>query len=162
MSCSRQPYRSVRPVIATLAALALAATSGSLFAAEAATLQTERVSVSSAGVQGNRGSGPFSDEAVTADGRYVAFISRASNLVPNDTNQAQDVFVRDRLTHRTERVSIGNGHQANRRSFGTDISAEAATSCSAHRRPTWSAATTTAPRTCSCATEGCTEQSGYQ
>ena len=119
MSARHQPRWSARPLIATLAALTLAATGGAFFAAEAATSQTELVSVSSSGVQGNRASG--NDKAVSADGRYVVFVSRASNLVPNDTNQALDVFVRDRLTQRTERVSVGNGHQANGRSFNPDI-----------------------------------------
>ena len=44
---------------------------------------------------------------MTPDGRFVAFASLASNLVPGDTNGAGDVFVRDRLTGRTERVSVG-------------------------------------------------------
>jgi Tol biopolymer transport system component/chitodextrinase len=44
--------------------------------------------------------------ALSADGRYVAFDSLASNLVPGDTNGRRDVFVHDRQTGRTERVSI--------------------------------------------------------
>src|SRR5262249_47460324 len=40
------------------------------------------------------------------DGRYVAFMSRASNLVPGDTNGNWDVFVRDRVAGTTERVSV--------------------------------------------------------
>ena len=44
---------------------------------------TERVSVSSGGAQGNSVS---SDPAISADGRFVAFESAASNLVPGDTN----------------------------------------------------------------------------
>jgi len=43
------------------------------------------------------------------DGRYVAFISPASNLVPSDTNSTEDVFVRDRLLGTTERVSVATG-----------------------------------------------------
>jgi Tol biopolymer transport system component len=72
---------------------------------------TERVSVDSAGVQGNAGSG---GAAISADGRFVAFTSLASNLVVADTNFAFDVFVRDRLTGTTERVSVDSaGNQAN-------------------------------------------------
>jgi len=70
---------------------------------------TDRVSVSSAGVQGN---GMSAEQAISADGRYVAFESDASNLVAGDTNKATDVFVRDRRTGRTSRVSISsNGGQ---------------------------------------------------
>lgn len=64
---------------------------------------TERVSVGTGGTQGNSDSdmGRISD-----DGRYVAFESRASNLVPGDTNADWDVFVRDRIAGTTERVSV--------------------------------------------------------
>ena len=72
---------------------------------------TERVSVSSAGIQGNDDTGQSS---MSADGRYVSFYSIADNLVPNDTNLIGDVFVHDRLTGATERVSLGAaGAQAN-------------------------------------------------
>ncbi len=54
--------------------------------------QTSRVSVASDGTQGNAGSG---DPFISADGRYVAFDSYASNLVSGDTNGTQDVFVHD-------------------------------------------------------------------
>ena len=48
------------------------------------------------------------------DGRYVSFRSVASNLVPGDTNQRLDAFVRDRLTGTTERVSVSSsGAQSN-------------------------------------------------
>ncbi|MET0497420.1 MAG: malectin domain-containing carbohydrate-binding protein [Steroidobacteraceae bacterium] len=46
------------------------------------------------------------DTAISADGRYVAFSSDASNLVPNDANVSSDVFVHDRVTHVTEIVSV--------------------------------------------------------
>ena len=51
---------------------------------------TERVNVASDGTQGNDGS---NDPAISGDGRYVAFYSEASNLVPGDTNDAWDVLV---------------------------------------------------------------------
>ena len=54
---------------------------------------TRLVSVGTAG-QANGGS---ADPAISADGRYVAFISAASNLVPGDTNGTFDVFVRGPL-----------------------------------------------------------------
>jgi uncharacterized repeat protein (TIGR01451 family) len=66
---------------------------------------TELVSVSSAGVQGNQDS---ERPAVSADGRFVAFASLSDNLVPGDTNGKSDIFVRDRLTGTTERVSVSS------------------------------------------------------
>src|SRR5436190_13803833 len=64
---------------------------------------TERVSVDSAG---NEGNGHSLNAAISADGRFVAFRSVASNLVPGDTNRQEDVFVHDRQTGTTERVSV--------------------------------------------------------
>jgi subtilisin family serine protease/Tol biopolymer transport system component len=67
--------------------------------------RTTRVSVASDGAEGNNSTFP-TPPAISADGRYVAFPSYASNLVPGDTNNAEDVFVHDRVTGSTERVSI--------------------------------------------------------
>jgi hypothetical protein len=47
--------------------------------------------------------------SISADGRYVAFYSEASNLVPGDTNGATDVFVGDRRSGATKRVSVAAG-----------------------------------------------------
>jgi len=66
---------------------------------------TERVSVSSGGAQANA---PADFAAVSADGRYVAFQSRASNLVANDTNGEDDVFVYDTASATTTRVSVAS------------------------------------------------------
>jgi Tol biopolymer transport system component len=78
----------------------------------------ERVSVASGGGQSNGDSGLYAP-AVTPDGRYVAFASLASNLVPGDTNGTWDVFVRDRVRGTTERVSVGaGGEQAKGNSSG--------------------------------------------
>ncbi len=69
---------------------------------------TERVSVGFIG----EGSGGSSTPQISADGRFVAFDSDADDLVPNDDNLSYDVFVRDRLSGSTERVSVGpNGEQ---------------------------------------------------
>lgn len=95
-----------------------------IFVRDRATGVTERVSVSSAGDEANSVS---DDVAISADGRYVAFSSNASNLVPADTNGLQDVFVHDRLTGATERVSVDStGAQATgpNRSFQPAISAD--------------------------------------
>ena len=55
----------------------------------------------------------------------MAFSSDASNLVAGDTNGTEDVFVRDRKTHVTRRVSVGpGGAQANSASFDPAISAD--------------------------------------
>jgi len=66
---------------------------------------TERVSIHTNGTQGNHVSGEF-DVSISADGRYVAFPSLANNLVNGDTNGTYDVFLRDRQSGTTERVSI--------------------------------------------------------
>lgn len=60
---------------------------------------------------------------ISGDGRFVVFTSAASNLVPNDTNQRHDIFVRDRLTNTTERVSVAtDGTQGNENSSLPTIS----------------------------------------
>jgi hypothetical protein len=66
--------------------------------------QTFLVSVNTNGLAGNRES---SGSAMTPDGRYVAFISRATDLVPSDTNGIPDVFVLDLQTSNTVFVSVG-------------------------------------------------------
>ncbi len=72
---------------------------------------TERVSVNSTGSQGNSDS---DRPLISANGRFVAFNSRSTNLVPGDTNGSMDVFVHDRQTGITERVSVDNsGNQGN-------------------------------------------------
>jgi len=62
-----------------------------------------RVSVGSDGHEGN---GISDNATITPDGRYVAFWSSATNLVPGDTNGVSDVFLHDRQTGATERVSV--------------------------------------------------------
>ena len=76
---------------------------------------TERVSIASNGAEGNSYS---DDPSISADGRFVAFSSNASNLASGDANGQRDVFVRDQLTGITELVSCavaggaGNGDSA--------------------------------------------------
>jgi hypothetical protein len=95
---------------------------GDIFLHDWQTGQTSLVSVSSEGVQGN---GNSSSLSISADGRYIAFGSAASNLVSGDTNNAWDVFVHDQQTGETVRVSIASdGTEANGGSGGwTTISA---------------------------------------
>jgi Tol biopolymer transport system component len=86
---------------------------------------SERVSVGSEGVEANDQSCFEGGPAISADGRFVAFVSLASNLVPGDTNGEYDVFVHDRETGITERVSVSSlGIQAGRRSDSPSISAD--------------------------------------
>ncbi|MCC6409337.1 MAG: PD40 domain-containing protein [Planctomycetes bacterium] len=83
---------------------------------------TRRVSVSTTGIQANDGSyGPF----VTADGRFVAFSSYATNLIAGDTNTAADVFVHNVSTGSLDLASIGNsGALPNQSSFAGGISSD--------------------------------------
>src|SRR4051794_6946076 len=72
---------------------------------------TRRVSLNSRGKPGNDNS---MYPSISASGRYIAFLSDATNLVKGDTNGATDVFVRDRKTGKTIRVSLSSrGKQAN-------------------------------------------------
>jgi YVTN family beta-propeller protein len=93
-----------------------------IFVRDRQTNQTSRVSVASNGTQANNASDkPF----ISADGRYVVFVSSASNLVSGDTNGTDDVFVRDRQTNQTSRVSVATGGiQANSYSDELSISAD--------------------------------------
>jgi len=98
---------------------------------------TQRVSLSSDGSQGNNDSYTYGS-SISADGRYVAFTSWASNLVSGDTNyfcdrnrdgfyddNCRDVFVHDRQTGSTQRVSLSsNGIQGNNESYSPSISAD--------------------------------------
>ena len=79
---------------------------------------TERASID----PGNRFHSTYS---ISADGRYLSFSSHASNLVANDTNDRADIFVLDRETGITERVSVStSGEQGNTQSFRNSISAD--------------------------------------
>jgi len=83
---------------------------------------TDRVSVASDGTQAD---GLTFSPAISADGRFVAFKSEATNLVAGDTNGADDVFVHDRTTRRTMRVSVDTaGRQADGASVGPSITAD--------------------------------------
>jgi Tol biopolymer transport system component len=93
-----------------------------LQAAGAGPGSTVRVSTATGGAQGN---GSSFVPAISADGRYVAFYSDASNLVPGDTNGARDVFLRDLQTGETTRVSVSSsGAEANGDSFAPALSAD--------------------------------------
>jgi Tol biopolymer transport system component len=79
----------------------------------------------SVGVGGARANGGNSFPSVSADGRFIAFVSSASNLVANDTNGTADVFVRDMRSGVTRRMSVRTGGgQSNGFSDAPDISAD--------------------------------------
>ena len=61
----------------------------------------------SAVADGSVGNGPSRDASITPDGRFVVFVSAASNLVPGDTNGIEDVFIRDLQEGKTTLVSVG-------------------------------------------------------
>jgi len=67
---------------------------------------TERVSIVSGGAQAN---GASTAKGISPNGRYVIFTSTATNLVPGDTNGAEDVFVHDRTTRTTVRANTTTG-----------------------------------------------------
>ena len=91
-----------------------------VFVRDRAKATTRMVSVSSAGSQGNRRS---IEPSISADGRHVAFVSRSSSLVPDDTNGVTDIFVRDLRSGTTTRASVGpDGQQANGPSVWPDLS----------------------------------------
>jgi hypothetical protein len=79
-----------------------------IFLRDLAAGTTTLVSVDSNGVQGN---GLSANATISADGRYVVFESTSTNLVPNDTNAASDVFLRDTLTGTTTRVSVDSNNK---------------------------------------------------
>src|SRR5665811_1563461 len=120
-----KPARCALGTIALFAFLSLAP------AASALPGDTVRVSVDEFGAAGN---GPSGEPSVSADGRFVAFASSATNLVPGDTNNRNDVFVHDRATGSIERVSVpetsaaevgpGETEQGDGESFEASISAD--------------------------------------
>ncbi|GAA3345495.1 PD40 domain-containing protein [Amorphoplanes nipponensis] len=83
--------------------------------------RTTLVSVAAGGGLADRGA---LRPDISADGRYVAFDSASTNLIPGDTNDTSDVFVRDLATARTERVSLTpEGEQS--QSFSSEASVSA-------------------------------------
>lgn len=101
---------------------------GDVFVFDRVTHTTKRVSVASDGTEGNdySGASDFAESpALSADGRFVAFESKASNLVAGDTNRGHDIFVHDQATGTTERVSVAHdGAQSNGWSHDPSISAD--------------------------------------
>jgi flagellin-like hook-associated protein FlgL len=75
---------------------------------------TTRISTDSAGNQATGGGGGSFMTAISADGRYAAFHSQASNLVAGDTNGFTDSFIKDTVTGTTTRITVSSsGEQSN-------------------------------------------------
>jgi Tol biopolymer transport system component len=92
-----------------------------VFVRDRSTRTIRLVSLSSGGAQGD-GSSEYG-AAISADGRLVAFMSAASNLVPGDTNARPDVFVRDLRAGTTKRISVAtDGTEGNGFSFSPSLS----------------------------------------
>ena len=95
-----------------------------IFVRDTLTNTTSRISLSTAGVEGN-GRSVNCAVSPSVDGRYVVFDSDADNLVPNDTNNNRDIFLRDRVAGTTERVSIAtDGTQADQACVKPAVSAD--------------------------------------
>jgi hypothetical protein len=91
-----------------------------VFVHDRTTGETTRVSVTTGGVDANGGSAA---PRISGDGRFVVFESTASNLVPADTNQVVDVFLRDRQNATTTRLSVApGGAQSDRPALSPTIS----------------------------------------
>ena len=104
-----------------------------IFVHDRSTGLTERVSVDSSGAEGNRES---RCPSISADGQIVAFHSLASNLVAGDKNGTPDVFVHDRSTGITERVSVdSSGAEGNYYSAYPSISRDASAQEGAGAQP---------------------------
>src|SRR5262249_26234463 len=114
-----QQKRNEKSLLGAAGALLLLAAAA---VSAAGVARIERVSVSRAGLQGNN----FSVvPKISADGRFIAFESVADNLVPRDTNDHTDVFVRDRASAITERVNVSSdGAEGNGESENPSISAD--------------------------------------
>ena len=99
-------YVAFRSQASNLVANDTNGTAWDTFVKDLQTGSVDRVSVSSSGVQAN---GASIYTVLSADGRWVAFRSDASNLVSGDTNGVGDIFLRDRQTNTTTRISVATG-----------------------------------------------------
>jgi Tol biopolymer transport system component len=96
--------------------------SSDIFLRDLSNNTTTLVSVSGAG---DRATAKSFSPSISADGRFVVFASDANNLVPGDTNNSSDIFLRDLSTNTTTIVSVsGSGDRATGNSFSPSISAD--------------------------------------
>jgi len=103
---SSRPGKS-RVTIAALLSLVLAISMVSLLGVPAAAAPGD-IAACSTDATGNFGNANSGASSVSADGRYVAFVSNATNLVANDTNGVADIFRKDLLTQEIVRCSTTN------------------------------------------------------
>ncbi len=88
-------------------------------------LSTGIITRASADDAGNEANGPSYFPSISADGRYVAFESHASNLVSGDANSASDVFMKDLKTGKILLISKGDaGTAGNGASSWASVSAD--------------------------------------
>lgn len=89
---------------------------------------TGRTLLISRGADGRPGDGDSSDPVLSGDGRRIAYRSTAGNLVAGDTNRVADIFLHDRASGETRRVSLAStGVQANRDSWSPVLSLDGGT-----------------------------------
>ena len=116
------------PGLLRLVDAALIAVAGVFFCYPAHGASTQRISISNTEAQANAASSLGGDSVrrvISANGRFVAFVSVATNLVAGDTNAKSDVFVRDRVSGATERISVSSAElQGNQDSRDPSISAD--------------------------------------
>lgn len=92
-----------------------------IFIRDRITGKTERVDIATDGSEATAGAWYYG--LLSDDGRYVAYYSDSSNLVPGDTNGMTDIFVRDRAKSTTNRISVdSNGQQSNDMSYFPQLS----------------------------------------
>lgn len=93
-----------------------------IFLVERQTGQIERISTSASGEEGN---GRASSVELSTDGRFIVFTSDATNLVPDDNNGVQDIFIKDRITGEIEQLSVNElGRGANDAVWDPDVSTD--------------------------------------
>jgi Tol biopolymer transport system component len=135
LGAARRKIRGDRPMstrvrqknlqmLAAATAVCAGTATGAIAPVDAAVPGMTRQSVSSAEAQGN---GPSRDPYLSASGRYLAYSSQATNLVANDRNGAEDVFLRDRRSGSTMRVSVArSGDEADGASGDASLSDDGA------------------------------------
>jgi Tol biopolymer transport system component len=122
VNVGRTPLDSGQPAISADGEWLVFVAAGQVFERNRVTGAAALVSVSTSGGPAR---GRSSSPTISGDGRFVPFASDADNLVPGDTNSANDIFVWDRQTGKTELVSVtADGAPANNSSGSPSISGD--------------------------------------
>ncbi|MVO89248.1 hypothetical protein GPA10_31960 [Streptomyces sp. p1417] len=120
--------RAPAPASAPLSAPAPAPAPARAPSSAPAPAQAPRTDLVSTAADGTQGDDRSLSARISYDGRYVAFDSEASNLVPDDTNGTGDVFVRDRRSGTLTRAGVGDdGHQSEDGSWNAAVSGDGGT-----------------------------------